>query len=164
FRLARTTSDPVIGETMFRYLMLGLLRDGKSRHGYALMKELEKRSGLSVSTGSFYRELPRLESEGLVEPIDRPEEADQRQLLFRITPSGVAKFDDWLARRTGSPVANYNDDIWSRVLFLAEADAGVARRVLDWLQETLWFHGKTLEREREAEQLSSRSDRRFHVL
>ena len=56
---------------MLRYLVLGLLRAGESFHGYALMKEHEVRSGVRISTGSFYREIGRLLSEGLVRAVAR---------------------------------------------------------------------------------------------
>src|SRR5207302_10584200 len=60
------------GTEMFQYLVLGLLRDGKPRHGYALMKDYRDRSGVQLSTGSFYRELQKLAAKGLVRTSANP--------------------------------------------------------------------------------------------
>jgi hypothetical protein len=78
---------------MFRYLVLGLLRDGEPRHGYAVMKEYRERSGLQVNTGSFYRELQRLVAEGLVQTVANPTDADPRRAPYQITETGSACFD-----------------------------------------------------------------------
>ena len=45
---------------MTRHVILGLLRDGRARHGYELMTELKARSDEPISTGHFYRELARM--------------------------------------------------------------------------------------------------------
>ena len=52
---------------MFWHLILGLLRDGHSRHGYELMTEYASRSGNKVSAGNFCRELARLVTDSFVE-------------------------------------------------------------------------------------------------
>jgi DNA-binding PadR family transcriptional regulator len=52
---------------MFWHLILGLLRDGHSGHGHELMTEYASRSGNKVSARNFYRELPRLVTDGFVE-------------------------------------------------------------------------------------------------
>ena len=69
---------------MFRYLVLGLLRSGRALHGYALMKAHGERSGLRLSTGSFYRELGRLMAEGLVRSTATPEGEDPRRTPYSI--------------------------------------------------------------------------------
>jgi len=64
-------------------------------HGYAIIKEAEGRFGGAgrVETGTLYRALRRLMSEGLVEPSERrpaPEADDERRRYFAITPFGAA--------------------------------------------------------------------------
>jgi DNA-binding PadR family transcriptional regulator len=135
---------------MFRYLVLGLLRDGKSRHGYALMKEYRDRAGLQLSTGNFYRELQRLVAEGLVRTVDKPSDGDPRRAPYEITPTGSAAFDAWLTGPTGSGLGRYEDELSSRALFLAAAGPGVAHRLIESWKEELWIRSKMHERSRGA--------------
>jgi len=141
---------------MFRYLVLGMLRDGARLHGYALMKAYKERSGLMISGGNFYRELERLEAEGLVQTVPNPEGEDPRREPFAITEAGIAAFDAWLAGPSAaSAIGQYDDELSSRALFFAAAGPDVTRRVLDHWQQELWIRSKLLEREREAALLSS---------
>jgi DNA-binding PadR family transcriptional regulator len=137
-------------EGVFRYLVLGLLRDGKPRHGYALMKEYADRSGLRLSTGSFYRELQRLSTEGLVRGSTNPEGADPRRVPYTITDVGVQAFDAWLAGPDRPPVGNYEDDLSCRAIFVSEATPAIVRAILERWQEALWINGKLIDRAREA--------------
>jgi DNA-binding PadR family transcriptional regulator len=135
---------------MFRFLVLGLLRGGAARHGYALMKEYRERSGYEMSTGNFYRELQRLVGEGLVQAAHNPPGADPRRAPYEITDDGVAAFDAWLAGPTSLGNGHSEDELSSRTLFLADVDPALARHVLERWKEDLWVRGKTLERAREA--------------
>ena len=135
---------------MFRYLVLGLLRDGKSRHGYALMKEYRDRSGLRLSTGSFYRELQRLVADGFVRTVSNPADADPRRAPYEIAEVGSAAFDAWLTGPTGSGVGRYDDELSSRALFLAGADPAVAHRLIEGWKEEMWLRSKMHERSRGA--------------
>jgi DNA-binding PadR family transcriptional regulator len=70
-----------------------LVLSGGESHGYGIIKEAEERSaGASrIETGTLYRALRRLTSEGLVIPTDRrpaPESDDERRRYFAITPFG----------------------------------------------------------------------------
>src|SRR5438874_1232578 len=60
------------GGGLYRYLVLGLLRNGAARHGYALMKEYQRRSGTQIGSGRFYGKLQRLAAEGLVTTATNP--------------------------------------------------------------------------------------------
>lgn len=129
---------------MFRYLVLGLLRDGKPRHGYALMKEYRERSGIEMNTGSFYRELSRLVTDGLVR-IARPE-SDVRRTPYVILDAGRALFDRWVSSPMASLLGGADDELGTRAVFLGLADRERMRAaIVDW-QEQLWIHGKGLER------------------
>jgi DNA-binding PadR family transcriptional regulator len=83
---------------VFYHLILGLLRDGRARHGYDLMREYRAKAGQSVSPGNFYRECSKLLSMGLITPDAKPPEGDPRRIPYRITPGGCRDFDDWLAQ------------------------------------------------------------------
>lgn len=135
---------------MFRFLILGLLRGGARRHGYALVKAYRERSGADVSTGNFYRELQRLVVDGLIRGADNPPGADARRTPYEITALGIEVFDEWLtAPQVGASGGTSEDEISARALFAGEADPQVMVRVLDQLQENLWFAGKAIERARQ---------------
>ena len=66
-------------------------------HGYALGKEIERRSGgrLSPATGSLYQALRRLHRDGLIEEVTRPRHIivdDARRQYFRLTSFGRRAF------------------------------------------------------------------------
>ncbi|MBX3026334.1 PadR family transcriptional regulator [bacterium] len=133
---------------MFRYLILGMLRAGSRQHGYALVKAYRERSGVDVSTGNFYRELQRLVLDGLIRSADNPPDADARRTPYEITPLGITVFDEWLTAHDAAAGGWAEDEISARLLFADEADPPIMLKVLDRLQENVWFYGKSLERAR----------------
>jgi len=135
---------------MFRYLILGMLRNGAKLHGYALVKEYRERSGTEVSTGNFYRELQRLVVDGLIRGTTKPPDVDARRTPYEITGLGATTFDDWFAAYDPSQSSFSEDEISARALFIGRAGPTAATRVLERLRESLWFTGKKLERERQA--------------
>lgn len=63
------------------------------RHGYAIIQDLEARSGTAeaVETGTLYRALQRLVDDGLIRSVEPPPAAgdpDERRRYYRITPRG----------------------------------------------------------------------------
>ena len=65
----------------------------EERHGYAIIQDIEARSGgaVSVETGTLYRALQRLAEGDLVRPTDAPRGAlsdDERRRFYAITPAG----------------------------------------------------------------------------
>ena len=71
------------------YLLLSLTES--PAHGYAMMQGIRERSAgtVGVSTGSFYRRLSALISQGLVEETDGPRQDDPRRgAYYRLTPAG----------------------------------------------------------------------------
>lgn len=131
---------------MFRYLVLGLLRNGASLHGYALMKSYRERTGVQLSTGSFYRELQRLVAEGLVETAANPSDADPRRAPYAITEAGEAAFETWLTGPTGAAIGRYEDELSSKVLFLGRVDPVLVKKLIDGWKEELWLRSKMHER------------------
>jgi DNA-binding PadR family transcriptional regulator len=135
---------------MFRYIVLGLLRQGGSHHGYALMKAYRARSGVQMSTGTFYRELQHLVDEGLVRVVARAPDVDARRTPYEITPTGCDVFDRWLMRPPLVTMSS-DDEITARTMFLPEAPIDVGRAMTDAWKEELWLLGKRLERARQNE-------------
>ena len=129
---------------MFRHLVLGLLRDGDSRHGYELTSEYHRRTGVTVSTGNFYRELQRLAVEGLIQISENPPEADGRRIPYHITAEGCREFDRWLL----TPSAQ-DGDLSERLLFSDRLPRDLLGRIMDWWEEELWMRSRTLARARE---------------
>ena len=138
--------------TMFRHLVLGLLRDGQPRHGYELTTEYTRRTATSVNTGNFYRELQKLATDELVQTSENPPDADTRRIPYQITESGRREFDQWL----GAP-CQHHADLSDRLLFVDLVPRDVLHRMLDWWQDELWMRSKALSRSRD-EALRSRED------
>lgn len=137
---------------MFRYVVLGLLRSGAKLHGYALMKRYRQRTGLQINTGSFYRELQRLVSEGLIESAlaSRGEQTDLRRAPYAITAAGTSAFDAWFAAPVQfGPTQSGEDQLAARMLFLAEAPPASALEMLAAWQGTLWARATAIDRARE---------------
>lgn len=84
------TESPLTPLSMAILVALG----GGDLHGYALLRQVEERSGgqLRPGTGSLYAALQRLMDEGLiVESPERPEDDDDaRRRYYRITGDGRA--------------------------------------------------------------------------
>jgi DNA-binding PadR family transcriptional regulator len=149
---------------MFRYIVLGLLRDGVARHGYALAKAYAERSGSEVSTSSFYRELQRLTAEGWVRTTENPPGADARRLPYAITGAGKAAFDEWLLHQAELGDGQREDDISARALFLAVSAAPEVGPLLARWQEALWIRGKVIERARDTARTRRRGAEAVGVL
>lgn len=78
------------GITPLTYQILLTLADG-DRHGYAIIKEIEERSGPTAapSTGALYLALQRMEGEGLIAEAPRPShDEDARRRYYTISDEG----------------------------------------------------------------------------
>ena len=73
------------------FLILFALVDGE-RHGYGLVKEIERGSGgtVKMDPANLYRSLRRLERDGLIEEVESPDagEDDERRRYYALTPFG----------------------------------------------------------------------------
>ena len=70
------------------------LADG-DRHGYAVIQEVEARTGgkVRLSAGTLYRTIQRTLEQGLIVEVRErplPELDDERRRYYRITPFGIA--------------------------------------------------------------------------
>ncbi len=124
---------------MFYHAILGLLRDGRARHGYDLIREYRARSGRPVNPGNFYRECSKLLSQQLIALDANPPTADHRRIPYRITSAGSRDFDDWLLDPKPLPVSL---DTW--MVFADMLARGDRVRLLDEVRERLWMEGKAL--------------------
>ena len=97
-----------------------------------------------MSAGSFYRELSRLTSEGLVQTGVNPPEVDARRIPYQITAKGRSEFDQWL---TAPSTVNGEFEGW--LLFVDRVPPEARDRLIERLQEQLWVRGKTLTRVRD---------------
>jgi len=92
--MSDTTRDPhsFVPLTSTVYQILVALAEG-ARHGYAIMKEVEDRTGgrLVLSTGTLYAAIRRLLADGLIEETsERPgvEQDDRRRRYYILTHFG----------------------------------------------------------------------------
>ena len=66
---------------------------GGDRHGYALLKDIESFSGVTLSPGTLYGALAKLEADGYVKHLA----AEDRRYPYRLTAAGRAALADRLA-------------------------------------------------------------------
>lgn len=129
---------------MVYHAILGLLRDGRSRHGYDLIHEYRVRAARPVNPGNFYRECSKLLAQGAIVPDANPPDADPRRIPYRITPVGCRDFDAWM---TDPRTLDTGLDNW--VIFADMLPAEERLRLLDALREALWLESKELASARE---------------
>ena len=73
----RRPNDPLL-------LLLTSLASGP-KHGYALSKDVEDFAGVTLSPGTLYGAITRLEELGLIEPLEEVE----RRRPYRLTTNGA---------------------------------------------------------------------------
>ena len=91
--------SPIRMTPAFFFLMLALTEG--SRHGHAMARDVEERSGGSVrlGPGSLYWSLGRLADVALIGEVEAPEgETDERRRFYGLTASGR----EVLARETAT--------------------------------------------------------------
>jgi len=72
-------------------LILASLAGGE-KHGYAMIEDIARMSGVRLGPGTLYGALARLERRGLIEPLA----AEERRRPYRITGLGVAALREQL--------------------------------------------------------------------
>lgn len=73
-------------------LLILVSLSGGTKHGYAIMDDIEELRGIRLGPGTLYGALARLERRGLIEPLA----ADDRRRPYRLTPVGAAVLRDQL--------------------------------------------------------------------
>ena len=132
-----------------QYIILGLMRHGEARHGYALVKEYNLRTGFRISVGHVYRELQRLLSKGWVDAVTNPPGVDPRRLPYVITAKGAAAFDAWLASHASVVPPECHDELAIRAFFVSANAASTTRGTLDLWKGELSVHRQVCERLRD---------------
>jgi len=110
-----------VGKTLgeFEQLVLfALVALGEDAYGASVRREIEERTGRSVSAGAVYTVLERLESHGLVaswvgEPS--PERGGRRKKHYRLEPEGAH-----LLRRSRDELLNMSRGLATRLDRLAD--------------------------------------------
>lgn len=88
---------------MLELAVLGLLKE-RAMHGYELRKQMISRLGFfwTVSFGSLYPTLRKMEKRGVVEKVRAAEPGHRRKQIYRITETGEAEFLELLEGRSAS--------------------------------------------------------------
>ena len=70
------------------HVLLSLARE--SRHGYGIIKDVEKRTGgrLVLEAGTLYAAIKRVRDDGLIEEGAAPSGTDARRRYYELTPLG----------------------------------------------------------------------------
>jgi DNA-binding PadR family transcriptional regulator len=108
----------------FRYAVLGLIA-GRSEgvHGYQLMTEVEALADdfWQLNYGRVYRVLDWLSEAGEVEFEELFQSGRPNRKIFRITPSGLARLEEWLLRPISRNPQPLRDELSLKLLFLQHA-------------------------------------------
>lgn len=73
--------------------MLTSLAEGP-KHGYAIIQDVERLSGVRLGPGTLYGALSRLEDRGLIEPLP----SEDRRRPYRITAGGASALSEQLRK------------------------------------------------------------------
>jgi DNA-binding PadR family transcriptional regulator len=125
---------------MLELAILGLLKE-RAMHGYELRKQLSQKLGLfwTVSFGSLYPTLRRLEKRGAVEKIFPEDSTTRRKQVYRITEKGEREFLELLSE--GASSAFEEDKFSLRVAFFRYLKPEIRIRLLErrkaYLQDKL---------------------------
>jgi DNA-binding PadR family transcriptional regulator len=133
---------------MLAHVILGMMRDGKVWHGYALKKEYRKLSGIEPNEGNFYTKLAQLSDRTLITSVKVSPGGDRSSQLeaggrvvvqYRITDNGRREFDAWLL----SP-ASLRCEMPSWLLFLNLVPPDTADAMLESEKEQRLHRCKSL--------------------
>jgi DNA-binding PadR family transcriptional regulator len=121
---------------MLELAILGLLKE-RPMHGYELRKQLGVRLGFfwTVSFGSLYPTLRRLERAGSIEKLRPTEPSSRRRQAYRITAEGEVNFLNLLEEGTSS--AWEEDKFPLRLAFFRHVRPEVRIRLLQRRKEYL---------------------------
>ena len=131
---------------MFRFQILGLLRNREAVHGYALTKEYNKRTGRSYGAGYFYRQLNELQAAGLIRDVPTPPGMDRRRSLYEITDRGTDAFRSWFCAVERMDPGEGLDPC-GRAIFFSEVEPEMRQAVVAQWRSALSTRAEILKRE-----------------
>lgn len=122
---------------MLNLAILGLLKE-RPMHGYELKKRLSYMLGhfWTVSYGSLYPALKRMERSGYIERAYSVKEKTRHRNVYRITPSGEEEFMDKLTDTMAGDLYD-NDSFDLRMAFFQYLDPETRIRLLEKRREYL---------------------------
>ena len=130
---------------MLELAVLGLLKE-RAMHGYELKRQLGQRLGFfwTVSFGSLYPTLKKLEGKGVVERVPDTDGRSRRRQVYRITEAGEAEFLELIGQ--GSTSAWEEEKFPLRFAFFrylnTETRVWLLQRRRDYLEDRL-LQGRT---------------------
>ncbi|HVM20006.1 MAG TPA: PadR family transcriptional regulator [Egibacteraceae bacterium] len=115
---------------MLELAILGLLKE-RAMHGYELRKQLGQKLGFfwTVSFGSLYPTLKKLERRGVVEKFFPGDQTSRRKQVYRITAAGEAEFLELLTE--GAHSAWEEDKFPLRLAFFRHVGPETRIRLLE---------------------------------
>ncbi len=125
---------------MLELAILGLLKE-RAMHGYELKRQLGQRLGFfwTVSFGSLYPTLKKMEAKGVVERVSDGDAKPRRRQVYRITDAGEVHFLELIGQ--GSTSAWEEDKFPLRFAFFrylnTETRVWLLQRRHDYLEDRL---------------------------
>lgn len=134
---------------MQRFMVLGLLHDGRARHGYAIAKAYRERGGSAPSGGTFYRDLKRLAADGLIAAESPDDDGDARRAPYRITERGRRAFREWFLATAAPMPTPHEDGLALRLVCLPDVAPREGRGLLAAMSDAIVRRIARLEQDRD---------------
>ena len=113
--------------------LLGYLRPGP-QHGYQIHQRHNAPEGLGriwfLKQAILYALLARLKDEGCVAASIQPQETRPARRMYRLTPKGLAVFQDWLAAPVERP-RQMRQEFHVKLFFARQEGPAAVARLLD---------------------------------
>ncbi|EOT48586.1 MULTISPECIES: PadR family transcriptional regulator [Enterococcus] len=124
------------------YLITGMLTKKHILSGKEILHEFKYEIGefWTVSHTQLYPELNRMATEGLIHPVEHPDETSNKTIYYELTSEGRSLFDSWIQE-----VVTEENEQYSilKIYFLKETDQKIIRHIL---QTTYDIHEQKLQR------------------
>ena len=121
-----------VGSLSPEFALLGLLSQ-RPAHGYELHQKLDNELGQiwHLSQSQIYNILNRLEAKSYIRGTLQKQEGLPAKRLFRLTPSGVRRFETWLHSPSRASVRAIRVEFTTRLYFAYSISAGMTKELID---------------------------------